>query len=413
MGIVVIVLLCIIAGVAYLRFRDPLYPPFVHAAWWATILAGYEFFRPTIIDLPAAAYLIVGVGAFTFSTGSYLATYGWEARPRTNEGNEIPNPVVAEVIFWVTLAGLLVFITTARNLAAMGPFDNFLVNVRWVTGGNSFADEDPLQSFGPVAYMVSVSVVSMALQFFLREYHGSSWRYIVSIMAALVYAVLSTGRTFILIVAMVIFGLYLITGRMSAKRGITLLAIVGIAMFAGMGIVLGKGGGSGVEIVLGQFRIYLLGGLAAFGQHIGDPVDLAWGANTFRTPLLVLAKLGLDVPVPELMKEYRFIPDPTNVYTFYRPYFDDFGYAGAFVAPFFFGALHGKVYVLARNGSKAWMIMFSLLLFPLFMQFFQDQYLSLLSTWVQYSAWVTLAFLAARTMRAGGAVPVRTEVPGT
>jgi oligosaccharide repeat unit polymerase len=398
MGLIVILSLVTISGLSYARLRDPLYPPFIHSALWAFIITLYELFRPAIVDLPGVAYIIVLSGALTFAAGSYWATYGIVRDTAATKPDKLPNPLVGEILLLVSVVGLYFFVMRAIAIAAQGPFDNFLVNIRYVTGGNSFVDEDPLEGFGPVAYLVSLSVVALGVQFLLREYYGTRWRYYLSLLAASAYAVLTTGRTFIMIVAMLVLGLNLLTGKISAKRGASILFIVGAVSFTIMGIALGKGGGSGVEVVMDQFRIYLLGGLAAFGQHIQETQLMDWGTNIMRTPLLVLRYVGIEVPVPALMKEYRFIPDPTNVYTFYLPYFDDFGYVGAFFAPFMIGFMQGKVYKRARMGSSPFMIFYALLLYPLFMQFFQDQYFSLMSTWVQYTGWTLVAFLGGRIL---------------
>jgi oligosaccharide repeat unit polymerase len=335
----------------------------------------------------------------TFTAGSYLATYEYRRPEILPAPSMIPGKGMANVLLIVSCVGLIFFIQRARYLAAQGPFDSFLVNVRWVTGGNTFADEDPLESFGLVSYLVSLSVIAVAVQFFLVPHYKSRWRYYLSVLVAFVYAVLSTGRTFVMIVAMLILGLNLISGRMKFRRGLAYLLGFGLVSFTAIGIVLGKGGELSPQVIVDQFRIYLLGGLAAFGQYIQSAGDLQWGVNVFRSPLAAMRALGVDTKVPDLMKEYRYVPDPTNVYTFYRPYFDDYGYIGVFVAPFFFGALHGRLYKFARNGSTVGMIFFALTLFPLFMQFFQDQYFSLLSTWLQYGLWVAFAFIAARVIR--------------
>lgn len=398
MGLIVILSLVTISAVSYLRFRDPLYPPFVHSALWAFIITLYELFRPAIVDLPATAYLIVLSGAVTFAAGTYWASFGFAPGKKATQPRTLPNPLLGEILLALSVIGLYFFAMRAIAIAAQGPFDNFLVNIRYVTGGNSFVDEDPLEGFGPVAYFVSLSVIALGVQFMLREYHKSRWRYYLSLLVAGAYAVLTTGRTFIMIVAVLVLGLNLLTGKISAKRGLSILLLVGTVSFTIMGIALGKGGGSGTEVVLDQFRIYLLGGLAAFGQHIQEVQHMDWGSNIMRTPLLVLRYVGINVPVPDLMKEYRFIPDPTNVYTFYLPYFDDFGYVGAFFAPFVIGFMQGKVYKLARSGSAPFMIFYALLLYPLFMQFFQDQYFSLMSTWVQYSGWVLVAFYGSKVL---------------
>ena len=73
----------------------------------------------------------------------------------------------------------------------------------------------------------------------------------------------------------------------------------------------------------------------------------------------------------------------TNVYTFYDYYVRDFGCLYAVFAQFIAAYFHGISYkgMLKRNPLQIYY--FSFLSYPLVMQFFQDQYISLLSTWIQ------------------------------
>jgi hypothetical protein len=53
------------------------------------------------------------------------------------------------------------------------------------------------------------------------------------------------------------------------------------------------------------------------------------------------------------------------------------------LAQFLFGWIHGWAYGGARRGSRSLAFVYGVLMYPLTMQFFQDQYFGLLSTWVQ------------------------------
>jgi hypothetical protein len=59
MEFVVIVALIAIGLGNYFRFRDPLYPPLLHASLWAFILMLHAMLRPSIIDLSGQVLFIV------------------------------------------------------------------------------------------------------------------------------------------------------------------------------------------------------------------------------------------------------------------------------------------------------------------------------------------------------------------
>ena len=73
----------------------------------------------------------------------------------------------------------------------------------------------------------------------------------------------------------------------------------------------------------------------------------------------------------------------TNVYTFYQYYISDFGCIYALLIQFLVGIFHGVSYKNMSQMKNYWIYIFCFSIYPLIMQFFQDQYISLMSTWIQ------------------------------
>jgi oligosaccharide repeat unit polymerase len=116
----------------------------------------------------------------------------------------------------------------------------------------------------------------------------------------------------------------------------------------------------------------------------------AYGANTFRFFYALLFKIGIsDVKPQELIREYMYIPDPINVYTVYENYYLDYSYYGMII-PGIFLIVHYLLYAKARRKSGVWTFYYASSTYPLIMQFFQDQYFSLLSIWLQVIFWYYL-----------------------
>jgi oligosaccharide repeat unit polymerase len=114
------------------------------------------------------------------------------------------------------------------------------------------------------------------------------------------------------------------------------------------------------------------------------------------------------------LQPYIKTPVLTNVYTVYQPYFLDFSYVGVVLIQFFLGLLHGHIYKRAVSGSAFFVTLYGLSLYPLVMQFFQDQYLNLLSTWVQFAVVVGMFvwICRPRTVVAGTALPPMIAIQG-
>jgi oligosaccharide repeat unit polymerase len=98
----------------------------------------------------------------------------------------------------------------------------------------------------------------------------------------------------------------------------------------------------------------------------------------------VLNTVGFNIDVANLVQTSIYIGDNTytNVYTIFHFYVNDFGIFFSYFMLLFYGVIHGYIYKTKyKNDFHLYVFAFSA--FPLIMQFFQDQYASLTSTWIQ------------------------------
>jgi oligosaccharide repeat unit polymerase len=129
--------------------------------------------------------------------------------------------------------------------------------------------------------------------------------------------------------------------------------------------------------------------LALFGL-MNTELMLDYGLNSLRGLIAVLYSFGLiESPPVNLIKNYEFVPNPTNVYTVYEVYFRDFYYFGLLIPPLFL-LVHWWLYAKALRIGGRWVFYYAASVYPLLMQFFQDQYFSLFSMWVQVGFWYWL-----------------------
>jgi len=118
-----------------------------------------------------------------------------------------------------------------------------------------------------------------------------------------------------------------------------------------------------------------------------------FGFYTFRVVYVWINKLGFNIPISNILSEYTLTPLPTNVYSYLKPYFMDFGYTGVFILPLFLGFIQQYFYFKARRGSFSYLFLSSILLYPLLMQVFEENYFRQLSN-IVYS--FILAVLVAK-----------------
>jgi oligosaccharide repeat unit polymerase len=249
------------------------------------------------------------------------------------------------------------------------------------------------ESLGFFSYFSLLSaVVCSATVLMYRNRETGLIRLVVSIVLGLFFAYLSTGRTFVLLffilslLPLVIVGTVKIKG-LAVAAAIILIAFFFSAAMTSKGVSFEAGLSENIESFLENIRGYTVAPLLAFSKFLDTLPNPSFGENTFRTVFSLLYSLDITSEPPiSLVRGFEYVPDPTNVYTVYEVYVRDFWYAGAFLPPAFLIG-HWWLYRKARGLGGKWIFFYSASVYPLAMQFFQDQYFSLLSMWIQLLFW--------------------------
>ena len=141
-------------------------------------------------------------------------------------------------------------------------------------------------------------------------------------------------------------------------------------------------GSNNEDVLSSELLTYLSGSVIAFDHVIDSHAFTRMGANVFRFFIALSDTLFGTNKAIRLAEEFETAYGlSTNVFTFYDFYLRDFGIAFSIFMQFMVSCIHGITYKLRNTVSG--LFFFSMLTYPLIMQFFQDQYMSLLSTWLQ------------------------------
>jgi len=409
--------LLLVSGLSALNLllhRDLRHPAVIQSGLWLCILTAAWFNSDILYELSPGSAAAVLLGVSAFSTGSMLVSCLLR-----DAGAALPvprgsiDPLAVTLISILVYGGLPFYLYGAYRLGLDGPFEEHLRNLRYALSYTG-------AGFGPAAYLMPLSFVLLAARLFDVCRGRNRWALLLPLCAATLYALLSTGRGPVFQILCILIGVPLICGRLSVSRGIAIFLCLGLGTFAVLGLALKKGGSfdqgliQNLESLLISIRVYALGGLLAFGLEVQAQIQLVYGLNTFRTLLAVLAALGFDVPVQQLVRE--FVPISayglTNVYTVFYAYFQDFGWMGIVLSQLVFGAWHTLLYRQALQGAAVFSILYAMFLFPLFMQFFQDSYFSLMSYWLQIIAASMLLFVPFTASAAAAAETIKSRYCG-
>lgn len=251
-------------------------------------------------------------------------------------------------------------------------------------------------TYGIWGYFFILSFVTTAITSVMySKKQLSAYRAATSVLVSICYVYMATGRTFaLLLITMTAFPL--IVCKAISYRGIALGLFSLIAIFMLIAVMTAKGTSiengliENVYSLLENIRSYTIAPIVGLSLIISqDPIPTL-GDNSLRTIFSIFNAIGLlDINIKPLTREFLNVPDPTNVFTVYEAYFNDFSYIGLII-PSLFLLGHFRLYKRANKRGGAWLFIYSASLYPLIMQFFQDQYFSLFSTWIQVCFWYIL-----------------------
>lgn len=257
---------------------------------------------------------------------------------------------------------------------------------------------DEALGYGVWAYFFVLSYVVTSVTIFIyRAGYASLIRLIGSVAVSLFLTYLATGRTFVLLLMVMVIVPLVLDGVIS-YRGIVVSFLALVLLFLFVAVMTAKGvslegdAWSNFQSIGKNLRSYTVAPLLAFSTVVDASPAMTWGSNTFRFFVQLSNAFGITaVGMPSLIKGYAEVPDLTNVYTVYENYFQDFSYLGVFFPPLFL-VFHFFLYNRAMIRGGGWVFLYSAMVYPLAMQFFQDQYFPLLSIWLQVCFWYWLIF---------------------
>lgn len=376
-------------------------PAVLFSLTWLAVLLMQFVFRFTVLDelrpLSLELHLLFLAGTIIFSVGGLLIYLNCKKNESKNvyalAQGEI-SVILQTVLTILILIGLPFYISASYQIFIASQAEEFFKGLRnELTAGDA--------DIGPSKYFMSLAYVVYAVNLYAYYKQKSKLNMvllIVSFLLLLIYAVFGTGRTYFLI----IFSIYLGVGffsnpNFSVKKYAGAFGIF-IMTFVLIGIIYGKGGSAffsikeNINAAVENLGIYVVTPLNALDVEIKDnTVIKTEGDNTLRFFKKIGMQLGVlpNKKVADLIQVYVYVPYATNVYTYYSPYIKDFGIAYSLFMLFVFGLLHAWVYNKAvKTGAVRYIFYCSFLFFPLFLSFFSDEYLTLMSFWIQVAVFI-------------------------
>ena len=370
------------------------YPPLFLSFLWLILILLHSYFRyfstytPNILSFKSLFYFGTIISAFTF--GGLIAKH-LSSKKQINNYKFYFSSSFIQVITIINLIIVFLYFNKVKELTGS------YTDLRMFRYYTSVMRVD----IGLIKYCVVFSIFTSILAFvnYLNSTKPSNFKMGLILLSTFTTAFLTGSRGNIFFLILSLLGVYAIYRRVNIK----LLSKVVLAMFAAFIILAtilkksipdaynNKKEYSPVEKLEYFLYSYTTLPISAFDKFLNEPYDITYGDIAFRFPKAVLYKVGIIKKKPKkLVEKYVNVPDEVNVHTAFYKIIKDFGIIYSVLFMTIIGYIHSFFFINAKNDFK-YLIGFSTLLFPLTMTFFEDNYMSILSTWIQIIIYTHIA----------------------
>lgn len=388
-------ILCIITMIAMQIYKDIISPAVLCNIPWIFSIAGFIISDFYYIN-NSIAFLYIIIGAILFQIGYMISLSNTRFRRRYEK---------CEIVFNLNYRAIKIFIIFEIIVIVFLYIFlyRFISNYYFMNLYNSIMfglSKGLLVIPGFFSYarnIISIATVCFVLMYFyINENEKKRYKRILIIQAIIATAssVAIINRTGILIYLLPILIIIIISKNLNNKPTIRyIFRFVMVFMVFFFVVTFLKysyqfENQSLVASLLKNVLLYSSGSIAAFQKFLSGSYEYLYGKNTFRFFSALLGSINGNNSVKSIVQDVISIGVNnsyiTNVYTFYHFYAKDFGMVYALFIQFIVGGLHGASYKAMLSKKPFSVYIFSILIYPLIMQFFHDQYLSILSTWLQY-----------------------------
>ena len=375
-----------LAAFLFFKIGDTFSPWTITTAVWLAILVMFQFQGDLLYPLGDQFYTCLALWVPLFCA-SALITYHVLPKSNADAGTIAQSPPISTVVF-NTLYVISMVITPLylyKIIQVVTMFDtaDMLSNIRLLA---VYGDE----SYGFLNYSYVMNQVLIVVGLW-RYPKIPLWQLLTIIMAGLMsaFAIMEKGMLFFLFLS-VLFVLYE-KGVIKVRSIILSLATIVLLFFiinSARSFTEDADPNDAIPF-LDFFAIYVLSPSVAFEQ-VTEDLTPQFGSHTFATIYLFLNRFGGDYELNSKLQEFVWVPLPTNVFTVFQPFFEDFKYRGVAFFAVFYGFFSGWCYRLMRNGSGVGKCLYVYVVYVLVLQFFQENVMMSLVPVMQFIFFVVL-----------------------
>lgn len=379
------------AALNYRLTRAFHYPPTFFAILWAALLFGLYISGDFFYQISVETLTIFSLGVFMFSIGGLLVSHIYHNKPVNNLSYGLRDTSFTDRFLDIGLVVLLLafpfYWRLLQQLGTMSGIEDFWIGLRAQTGSGDKSEA----GLGIFSYLTAFSTfISWAAYYENDGTLYKRFRAYFLITISITYHALTVSRLGVMVTIFGIIGVTIVRFGKIRVRSMLIGIVTFVLVFSIPAIILNKGGSLDNDLsenavsLLESFQLYTLGGLVAFNDVVASPdyIKSNWSSLRFFATIANLLGSNFNLSHSTIL-DYTFTPRPTNVYTIYFPYYQDYGWAGIAIIMLVLGGLTTGIYTKAINRDPQAAVLYGLIFAGLMLSSFGEFFMTALSYWIQ------------------------------
>lgn len=366
------------AIISYLYTRDIMHPAVIVSSLWTFIVVLYLNINHVLFPISLELYKLIFYWTITFCffslVSSSIPIRSFKTFTYKGLGNIdkiYPLIIIFNIIFFILL-----------YIYSGGFFS--LADLR-----TKLVEEE---SYFPISLKIFIYINQFSVVYFFcyiyKYIDSKKKRCLILAIIILLLSIIKSNKTAFITLFFGIIYLMKVKGQLTAKRFLIIFSV--LLLFIAL-VMIFRGDTNNSDFSIWNYiLIYLLSPLPAMDMIINHEIlitDGAWGSSTFRFVYRVLDNLDINCTLSFLSdgdpSEWVFVPLQTNVYTVLKSFYIDFGVFGILVFATILGLIWGRLYRLQKKGYAVFVIIYSTLIYSLYVQFFSDYFFGFFSVTLQ------------------------------
>lgn len=342
-------------------------PSVLTSGIWFVVILLYILFGGELNKLTDKFLTAISIWVTLFCISSLFAQSLAQKKREITE----PSPLARNILYYFSLLTFPLLILEAYKIISLGASTNWMSDLRMASIGA--LKEINIEDTNP--FYVVVWLVSYFIELMFYSNKNKKRVYILFFMYA-AFGFFSMGKLHFLILFLgTIFILY--SKKIIRIKHVFFGGILLLFIFFSIQSLRSR---TNVNVHKNKLlELYILSPAPAF-ETIKPNTTKQSGENVFRIFYAIQYKLGLTKTKPiDPLLNFTYVGVGTNTYTVLYPFYKDFGLTGIGIFAIILGLLFGGIFKKVENGDILYIIIYSLFLYEIIMQYGAEMFFTNLS----------------------------------